>query len=624
MESFTACGISGCDNASVASESTSDKSSTSDYDLTQSPFASVIETNYNPSQEDIVHLKTLLAEPQLQLSQLESEIARLNDQLESLFFKRASVKGYIEAHRALLSPVRRLPEETLSEIFIHCLPEDHYAVRDLSEAPLLLTAISRQWRQTAIGTPALWKSLHIFLPWGISTQCAEKRTIGSSLWLKRSGSLPLYISLSMETPLFDGRRRLRGSAMEWIHTFIAETMSKYSHRIKELSFMESNGLDMAGHLDRLASHSFPILNVFHVRLTEVSHSRTTEEPILPFASIVQKMPALRNLAMIGFHHSGRQYMQLELGWENLLVLVLKPSPTNHSASFSSQEILIMLGCACRLQSLTMSVDIAGASWSTNTATVLNLPAMREMRITFLGLRQQTISQARICLQNFYHSIICPSLKTLYASWLGMQWEEMPFSFTSLAELETLSLDMPLNPSTLIESLALAPRLRFLEITTKGLKVDSGHPQAQINIPLSLIHTVNDSVITSLVSFELDTGKKRRHILCPDLQHIRILYKDTLCSSITNNAILTLLESRVQAKMLQSCDVFFSRPQAESTEDETRRFRALVDSGLKLRIHCGRFSPSFTSGNDTPRAGLLTINPPDLSDMEGPYGADIMI
>ncbi|KAE9397564.1 hypothetical protein BT96DRAFT_823129, partial [Gymnopus androsaceus JB14] len=127
------------------------------WNLSKSPFASVVQTNYVPSTKDVVWLKTLLTEPQLRLTQLELEIALLTRE-------RETVKKYVEAHRAMMSPIRRLPAETLSEIFVRCLPEDRYAVRDIAEAPLLLTTISREWRRNAIATPALWNSLHISLP----------------------------------------------------------------------------------------------------------------------------------------------------------------------------------------------------------------------------------------------------------------------------------------------------------------------------------------------------------------------------------------------------------------------------------------------------------------------------
>lgn len=602
------------------------------YDLAQSPFASVIETNYNPSREDIIHLEVHLAEPQLRLSQLESEIAQLNNLLETFSMKRDLVKRYIEAHRALMSPIRRLPVETLSEIFMHCLPEDRYGIRDLSEAPLLLTGVSHQWRQTAIDTPALWKSLHLHLPWGISTQSVEKRTIGCLLWLKRSGLLPLSISLSTETGPPQTRQQLSlvrrwrstgitnaGPWMECLNIFMTETLLKYSNRIERLFFAGSSPF-MNAQLDQLATHCFPTLKVFRVCNTGVSSGyRPTREPALPFASLVQQMPALNNLAVIGFSHSGRQYAQLELGWGNLTELVVTSPPLpmrQYSvAHFSSQEILAILGCACRLQSLTISVDLS-TGWSNDT-TILDLPSMRKMRLAIfdLGQIEQEPLQARTCLHNVYRSLLCPSLRTLHVSWHAMYLKEIPFCYASLVELETLSLDMPLTSSTLMESLALFPSLRFLEVMIKAIEVRD--PSQDILSSLAW-HSVDDTLLTSLVTSE------GGHMLCPNLQHIRIIYKDNLPSGISNDALLTLLENRVETKMLQSCDIFFAQPRAESTEDESRRFRALVDLGLKLRIRYGQLPPSYPDYNDAPETGLLTFNPLDISDMEGPYGTGVIV
>ncbi|KAE9402265.1 hypothetical protein BT96DRAFT_778919, partial [Gymnopus androsaceus JB14] len=120
---------------------------------------SVIQTNYAPTAEELVRSKVLLSNSQLQLSQLESEVARVQSVLDDSSHRREIVKKYNESHRALMSPIRRLPTEMLSEIFLRCLPV-HYPVGDVSQAPLLLTFISREWRQTAIGTPSLWRSLH--------------------------------------------------------------------------------------------------------------------------------------------------------------------------------------------------------------------------------------------------------------------------------------------------------------------------------------------------------------------------------------------------------------------------------------------------------------------------------
>ncbi|KAE9386760.1 hypothetical protein BT96DRAFT_61856 [Gymnopus androsaceus JB14] len=129
-------------------------------------------------------------------------------------------------------------------------------VRDLTQAPLLLTTISRDWRRIAIGTPALWQSLHI--PSQISSPAMERRTMGSTLWLERSRSLPISISLSLESIY-----RLSPESARGRHTYV-ETLLKFSSRVKELIFTGS--FDDMAHLDALTLVSFP------TRRPQSSHS----------------------------------------------------------------------------------------------------------------------------------------------------------------------------------------------------------------------------------------------------------------------------------------------------------------------------------------------------------------
>ncbi|KAE9397862.1 hypothetical protein BT96DRAFT_822742, partial [Gymnopus androsaceus JB14] len=167
----------------------------SSWSTAQSPFASVIGTNHAPSTAELKSLKELLIHPQHELSRMETEIDRVQTLLNSLLSEKQKIKEYIEAHRALASPVRQIPPETLSEIFIQCLPtEPSYPVRDLNEAPLLLTTVCRHWRIVSLNTPLLWNSLHLFLPPHLSSDVCSRRVAGAKLWLKRSGSLPLFIS----------------------------------------------------------------------------------------------------------------------------------------------------------------------------------------------------------------------------------------------------------------------------------------------------------------------------------------------------------------------------------------------------------------------------------------------
>ncbi|KIK66067.1 hypothetical protein GYMLUDRAFT_158552, partial [Collybiopsis luxurians FD-317 M1] len=162
------------------------------WNVSDSPFVSLLGTNHIPTRYELGMLKTLLIDPELDLSQLEAEITRLHTVLDRLLLRKQNVEEYIMAHKALASPVRQLPAEILAEIFVHCLPD--CAVRDLSEAPLVLTRICRSWRRIALDTPRLWQSLHVYLPPNLSNAACSRRIEGVTAWLERSGSLPISIS----------------------------------------------------------------------------------------------------------------------------------------------------------------------------------------------------------------------------------------------------------------------------------------------------------------------------------------------------------------------------------------------------------------------------------------------
>ncbi|KAF8128472.1 hypothetical protein K438DRAFT_1440395, partial [Mycena galopus ATCC 62051] len=65
----------------------------------------------------------------------------------------------IDALKAMVSPLRRLPVETIAEIFLHC--RDRSLRHHDSGAPLVLTHVSSRWRQIALKTPSLWDTVRL-------------------------------------------------------------------------------------------------------------------------------------------------------------------------------------------------------------------------------------------------------------------------------------------------------------------------------------------------------------------------------------------------------------------------------------------------------------------------------
>ncbi|KAJ4476581.1 hypothetical protein J3R30DRAFT_3487617 [Lentinula aciculospora] len=133
------------------------------WDPLQSPYSSFLNTNYAASPSERLELETLLMKPQQELFRLDLEISRIQTLLDNLMTQRYQVKSFVDAHRALMAPIRRLPAETMAEVFVHCLYLERYPVRSLKEAPLLLTMVSRGWRDIALSLPRIWAAFHIHI-----------------------------------------------------------------------------------------------------------------------------------------------------------------------------------------------------------------------------------------------------------------------------------------------------------------------------------------------------------------------------------------------------------------------------------------------------------------------------
>ncbi|KAF7363880.1 hypothetical protein MSAN_01046000 [Mycena sanguinolenta] len=107
---------------------------------------------------------------------------------------------------AISRRVLALPPEILAEIFLFCLPyrgDDPVALNP-KDAPLVLCAVCRQWRITALNTPYLWNGFLLLGPprsHNFSTREAGSLYVDlCRMWLSSARSLPLSLSLRAFQP----------------------------------------------------------------------------------------------------------------------------------------------------------------------------------------------------------------------------------------------------------------------------------------------------------------------------------------------------------------------------------------------------------------------------------------
>ncbi|KAE9390313.1 hypothetical protein BT96DRAFT_833590, partial [Gymnopus androsaceus JB14] len=78
-------------------------------------------------------------------------------EMHRMHLRRELLKSYAEKLTTLLSPIRRLPNEILSRIFMfYCKENDLTSRYPGGAAALTISAVCTRWRELAISQPVLW------------------------------------------------------------------------------------------------------------------------------------------------------------------------------------------------------------------------------------------------------------------------------------------------------------------------------------------------------------------------------------------------------------------------------------------------------------------------------------
>ena len=127
-----------------------------------------------------------------------------------------STAGHNPAALTAKSPIRSLPLEVLTEIFILTMHIDWVEVHPKGSLkpsegesrrrmlnPFILPAVCLSWRSLAFSIPKLWRKVFIHIPFGINGDRAKSKAADLVQWIKRSRSMPLtlYIFRDVSVPL---------------------------------------------------------------------------------------------------------------------------------------------------------------------------------------------------------------------------------------------------------------------------------------------------------------------------------------------------------------------------------------------------------------------------------------
>ncbi|KAJ7037012.1 hypothetical protein C8F04DRAFT_953226, partial [Mycena alexandri] len=127
----------------------------------QSDLSVLLVTNHLPSPLQNVEINLLLSRATTKLSQLENTINVVSRILGELEVQRSHLGEHAAALKGVLSPLRQIPPEILTEIFMHWCEQDLRGTVNMLQAPLVITHVSSFWRAVALGTPALWNIVRL-------------------------------------------------------------------------------------------------------------------------------------------------------------------------------------------------------------------------------------------------------------------------------------------------------------------------------------------------------------------------------------------------------------------------------------------------------------------------------
>ncbi|KAJ7740074.1 hypothetical protein B0H16DRAFT_1758209 [Mycena metata] len=229
-----------------------------------------------PSDTQAVVLMSQIKQAEKEISRAITEAARLKDTLNKLAQHRTNLEDFVSIHRGVLSTLRRLPNELLSEIFKH--------LDSFYNASWCVSQVCRHWRAVALASPRLWR--HFVLPEGKAAQ---------SLFM--ANNFPAQVE-----------RVRRGLVSIWFEGTppreILTSLLRLSSQWEDVSFDISSFLS-----PQLSDHVFSALTT--LCLSHLGYGATTD------VSRTDVLPALEQLVLNLYNRGLPQDLRSLIPWSQL-------------------------------------------------------------------------------------------------------------------------------------------------------------------------------------------------------------------------------------------------------------------------------------------------------------------
>ncbi|KAJ7017889.1 hypothetical protein C8F04DRAFT_1153756 [Mycena alexandri] len=503
-----------------------------------SPFAGLLGTNYCPTDEEVSEIRVLLVDPAHRLKHLNDAITELQTALDKLVEERDGLVAYMDGHKALISPVRRLPLDVIQEIFIACMPTHRNCVMSALEAPVLLGRICSSWRTIAYSTPRLWARVHIVEPLFYTINRLDPASIDSDAkaaqrfaatkeWLGRSGQCPLSISLQNGP---DHRPLNATSPTPCFLQALVLFASRWEHMEFTLSFVAFNAIS------HLTKTDVPLLK---------SIKFLYQYQIPPQRADLEEFTMLQGPRFSSFCALDTKVITegLPLPWNQLTVLELT-GPSWESLT-NSESLLLFLERCPQLHTCKLSMNDRELTRPPSSAALIEFASLRTLELDCEGL-EMTVTHLfdRLSLPGLRNFALVGQITSQHAPSLAQ-------FFARSSRLERLEIrSYTFSRSSLLES------LRGLPGTMRELIIhDFPHRSSYIDSAI----TLDDDVLALLGGDSTP---------CPALETLHLNH----CTNVSDEALLQFImahmsgESQTKLKYIKvqfdrrmTLDIFSSLP-----------------------------------------------------------------
>lgn len=126
------------------------------------------------------------------ISKIQGEILSFDTEIENLRLKRRMKMATLMELKAIISPVKELPNEIIAKIFVHYMTRKSKSDRgaEVMQPPWCLGQICSRWRGVALSTSELWTDIAIQIP---TVELIQSSLEQSADLFSRAGNSPVNL-----------------------------------------------------------------------------------------------------------------------------------------------------------------------------------------------------------------------------------------------------------------------------------------------------------------------------------------------------------------------------------------------------------------------------------------------